>query len=87
MEQQYGVSDGFPVFTVSTNEQPDFTWGRPGHAKYAMSGDIGWSPLVVKQWKVVIRQWFKLKHLPIDCTNAKVFQWARRSETVHCCRN
>jgi hypothetical protein len=54
----------------------------------AVSGDIGWTPPLVKQLKTVIGQWYRLKHMQSDRINAKVFKWASHcSETIRRCKN
>ena len=42
----------------------------------AVHGDIGWTPVIVKQWQSVLSHWNRLRNLDNDRLNRKVLVWA-----------
>ncbi|MEW8546453.1 MAG: reverse transcriptase family protein, partial [Candidatus Thiodiazotropha sp.] len=47
-------------------------------------GDIGWDPVVSKQWKAVIRQWSRMHTMDEDRINFKIYKWSERSSSRSC---
>lgn len=50
----------------------------------AVSGDTGWNPIFVKQWESVINQWYRLRCMPVDRINSKVYQWSTNESGGRC---
>ena len=61
-----------------------------GTGKYtpnaAIYGDMGWQPPLVKQWKCICNTWDRLKHMPDDRLNKRVFVWSC-SNANNSCKN
>ena len=47
-------------------------------------GDIGWDPVVSKQWKVVTSQWSRMRTMGEDRLNFKIYKWSERSSGRSC---
>ena len=52
-----------------------------GTGKYtptaAVSGDMGWQPAQIKQWKCVCNYWNRMIHMHSGSLNRRVFVWFR----------
>ena len=61
-----------------------------GTGKYtpnaAICGDMGWQPPLVKQWKCICNTWDRLKRIPDDRLNKRVFVWSY-SNANNSCKN
>ena len=61
-----------------------------GTGKYmpnaAIYGDMGWQPPLVKQWKCICNTWDRLKRMPDDRLNKRVFVWSC-SNANNSCKN
>ncbi|MEW8544936.1 MAG: reverse transcriptase family protein, partial [Candidatus Thiodiazotropha sp.] len=59
-----------------------------GVGKYApnngVNGDMGWMPPVIKQWKCVIRNYWRLKNMSDDRINKQVFVWMCNKSNLNC---
>ena len=44
----------------------------------AVTGDMGWIPPIVRQWKTVIGHWFRLNNLEETRINHTVFKWTHQ---------
>lgn len=59
-----------------------------GVGKYApnnaVNGDMGWIPPFIKQWKSVIRNYFRLKDMSEDRINKQVFRWMCDKSSSNC---
>ena len=59
-----------------------------GTGKYtptaAISGDMGWSPPIVKQWKCISRHWLRNIRTTDTRLNRRIFNWANRKSNNSC---
>ena len=46
--------------------------------------DIGWDPVLAKQWKAVMNQWSRMKSMSDQRLNYKIFAWSERSVGRSC---
>ena len=44
-----------------------------------MLGDVGWDPVLAKQWKSVMNQWSRMKAMNDQRINCKIFGWSEQS--------
>jgi hypothetical protein len=44
----------------------------------AVSGEMGWLPLHIRQWKTVVGYWSRMTHMNVSRLNRSVFAWANR---------
>ena len=55
-----------------------------GTGKYtpnaAVSGDMGWQPASIKQWKVVCTHWHRMMLMPSSRLNKQIFIWSKLKE-------
>ena len=51
----------------------------------AVMGDLGWFPIVLKQWKSVITNWCRLTNMDTNRVNKRVFLWADKLSLKHKC--
>lgn len=45
----------------------------------SLNGDMGWKPMIVKQWTSIFRHWSRCKDMSNDRLNYKVFYWSFRN--------
>ena len=61
-----------------------------GTGKYtpnaAVSGDMGWQPASIKQWKVVCTHWHRMMLMPSSRLNKRIFIWIK-SKANRSCKN
>ena len=59
-----------------------------GTGKYtsnaAVSGDMGWQPPVVRQWKVISQQWFRFLEMDNIRLNKTIFDWCNTKGNAGC---
>lgn len=59
-----------------------------GVGKYApnngVNGDMGWMPPIIKQWKCVLRNYFRLKGMSENRINKQVFRWMCDKSNLNC---
>ena len=59
-----------------------------GTGKYtptaAISGDMGWVPPIVKQWKCIARHWVRNIYAIDTRLNKRIFIWARNKANNSC---
>ncbi len=52
----------------------------------AISGDMGWQPCSIAQWKCISRHWSRQANMGINRANKRIFTWAY-SKASRSCRN
>ena len=86
MEQVYGVKKHIPVLTLYIIGLVDFFLGVQKYAPNAtVTRDLGIPPNFDKQWKSIIRLWFRLNNMSSNRLNAKVHKWADSVSIKHKC--
>ncbi|CAG2241599.1 unnamed protein product [Mytilus edulis] len=54
----------------------------------AVNGDSGWTPPFVKQWRVIINYWNRLRYMDENRINKKIDNWAEQNFRRHrVCKN
>ena len=49
-----------------------------------MLGDVGWDPVLAKQWKTVMNQWSRMKSMKDQRLNYKNFAWSEGNHGRNC---
>ena len=50
----------------------------------AVSGDMGWQPPIVRQWKVISQQWFRFLEMDNIRLNKTIFDWCNTKGNAGC---
>ena len=50
-------------------------------------GDVGWDPVLAKQWQSVLCQWLRMRAMSGHSLNYKIFVWSEGSGLVRNCKN
>ncbi len=85
MELQYGVlSDSLVLMQYRTELCASFL----GTGKYtptaAVSGDMGWKPSYVSQWKSICTHWHRHVCMVTSRLNKRIFKWAYNKANRSC---
>ena len=84
MARPSGVQNHFPALMRSMR----FFLGTGKYTPTAaMSGDMGWDPALVKQWKCICRYWNRMVCMDVSRVNKLVFLWSDQMANRNCKKN